>query len=74
MPHEFTERPYEPEPEAEARMGGRPPGRRIGTGILEPRQPSPQPPERVFRFFAILIVAGTLIALTILLVRLFLLK
>ena len=69
MPHEFTEWPYEPEAQPSARMGRRPPGKRIGTDLLEPGKQPAAPPEpfmlspETLRFLAILMGSGGALAL-----------
>lgn len=73
MPYEFTEWPYEPEPEPAGQMGRHPPGKRIGTDVLEPRQPS-SASRRLFRFFAIVVAVASVIALAACLYRLLILK
>ncbi|MGA7855279.1 MAG: hypothetical protein WCA15_18305 [Candidatus Acidiferrales bacterium] len=42
MPYEFTDRDYEPEPQASSSRGGIPPQKIAGVGLLDP----PVPPKK----------------------------
>jgi len=72
MPHQFTEYPPEPEPQAASSRGTRPPRKRIGVALLDRPEPLPaRPPERPFRiriplWFGILVVLGSLVLLVLL--------
>ncbi len=73
MPHEFTQREHEPEPQASYSHGGVPPRKIIGVGLLDPpvppkRRPGPLlpiPASLLKRIFAVIILVG--IALLVLL-------
>jgi hypothetical protein len=43
MPHEFTDYPSKPETQASASRGFGPPGKRIGTDLLDPPEAVPPP-------------------------------
>ena len=47
MPHEFTEYPFEPETQTSASRGFGPPGKRIGTDLLDP--PEAVPPSGLMK-------------------------
>ncbi len=66
MPHEFTPREDAPEPQTSAaRTGGRPPGKRVATDLLEPSAASEADtaPSRlhVFLMVVVLGLAATLL-------------
>jgi hypothetical protein len=70
MPYEFTDREYEPEPQASSSRGGVPPRKITGVGVLDPpvppkRQPGPLTPipaSLLKRIFAVIILVGVAIA------------
>jgi hypothetical protein len=77
MPYECTEREYEPEPQASSSRGGLPPRKITGVGVLDPpvpprKQPGPLAPipaSRLKRIFAVIILIGAAISLTMLLMQ-----
>jgi hypothetical protein len=77
MPYECTEREYEPEPQASSSRGGLPPRKITGVGVLDPpvpprKQPGPLAPipaSRLKRIFAVIILIGAAISLTMLLMH-----
>jgi hypothetical protein len=77
MPYEFTDREYEPEPQASSSRGGLPPRKITGVGVLDPpvpprKQPGPLTPipaSRLKRIFAVVILVGVAISLAMLLMQ-----
>lgn len=65
MPHEFTPSPTEPEAQpAAARSGGRPPGKPVGTDLLDPPAPSDARSTRnPLRVLALVLLFGLAAAL-----------
>jgi hypothetical protein len=70
MPHEFTERP--PEPESQPASGGsiRPPGKWTATDLLDPPEAAPPPglirkPFHVSFWLGIALLLGALVALVL---------
>jgi hypothetical protein len=67
MPYEFAEFPIEPEPQAVASRGARPPRKGIGVGVLDP--PGGSPSEfiparlRLPLWLAAILVVGAVILL-----------
>lgn len=63
MPHEFTARPEETEPQLSAARSGNPPREPVRTDLLDPPDPTkadaPAPPKRSLSWF----VAALLVAL-----------
>jgi hypothetical protein len=80
MPYEFTDREYEPEPQASSSRGGLPPRKITGVGVLDPpvpprKQPGPLTPipaSRLKRIFAMVVLITVFIAAVISLVMLLL--
>ena len=78
MPYEFTDRQFEPGPQASSSRGGIPPRKITGVGVLDPpippkRQPGPLTPipaSLLKRIFAVIILVGVaVIAAMLLLAR-----
>jgi hypothetical protein len=78
MSYEFTDREYEPEPQASSSRGGIPPGKTTGVGVLDPPVPpkrqrgplTPIPASLLKRIFAVIILVGVaIIAAMLLLAR-----
>jgi hypothetical protein len=47
MPHEFTDRPFEPDTQTSASRGFGPPGKKVGTDLLDP--PEAVPPSGLMK-------------------------
>jgi hypothetical protein len=70
MPHEFTGREEELEPQAAGSRFGGPPRKHTATGVLDPPFPPKKPlrpipaiPHVFIRFFVILILVGLAVAM-----------
>jgi hypothetical protein len=67
MAYEFTEYPHEPEPQAAASRGGRPPVKRIGIDVLDGPEVSPPNLTRglphISFWWGIVLLLGSLLAL-----------
>jgi hypothetical protein len=77
MPYEFTDREYEPEPQASSSRGGIPPRKITGVGVLEPSVPpkkrpgplTPIPASWIKRAIAVIILIGILVIAALLLAQ-----
>jgi hypothetical protein len=75
MAYEFTDREYEPEPQASFSRGGVPPRKITGVGLLDPpvppkKQPGPLPPipaSLLKRVIAVIILVGMAVITALLL-------
>ncbi len=75
MPHEFTDREYEPEPQASSSRGGVPPRKITGVGLLDPpvppkKQPGPLPlipASLLTRIIAVIMLIGVAVITALLL-------
>jgi hypothetical protein len=77
MPYEFTDREYEPEPQASSSRGGVPPRKIAAVGVLDPPVPpkkrpeplTPIPASRLKRIFAVIILIGVAVIVALLLAQ-----
>jgi hypothetical protein len=77
MPYEFTDREYEPEPQASSSRGGLPPRKITGVGVLDPpvppkKQPgslTPIPASLLKRVLAVILLIGVAVIAALLLMQ-----
>jgi hypothetical protein len=77
MPYEFTDREYEPEPQASSSRGAIPPRKITGVGVLDPpvppkKQPGPLTPipaSLLKRVLAVIILIGVAVIAALLLTQ-----
>jgi hypothetical protein len=77
MPHEFTGRDYEPEPQASSSRGGVPPRKITCVGVLDPPAPpkkqpgplTPIPASWLKRAIAVIILIGIAVIAALLLTQ-----
>jgi hypothetical protein len=77
VPYEFTDREYEPEPQASSSRGGLPPRKITGVGVLDPpvppkKQPGPLTPipaSLLKRVLAVILLIGVAVIAALLLMQ-----